>query len=165
MALQKHLTARTDRPQLIKASARQKGEGTLKANIKEGEAFLKNDAGKVYRLAWSKKGKPARHLPAGTYTLTGYRVVDGEWFLSTAGGRSKVKVRKGKTTRLKLGSVVHIKLRAQRKRNGTVSLGMNVENDRGMGLSLYRNGKRIPIPYQFLSKTGDKLTAGKMNYG
>ena len=168
MALQKHLEARADRPAVVKASAPKKGDGTIVTTLAKGlsgEVFLKNAAGKVFRLTWAKADESGRHLAPGTYTLTGYRLVQGEWFLSTTGGKTKLEVKSERTTRLELDPKIRIKLRAQRRKHGRVFLGMTIQNDRKQGVSLYRMGKRIPIPYRFKTQAGDQVGAGKMNYG
>lgn len=166
MALQKYLAKRSDRPQVVsKQTKRKRAEGTVMANVPQGEVFLKSDGGKVYRLTWAKGDKQRRrHLPAGSYQLTGYRLVKGDWFVSATGGRSRVKVRRGKTTRLKVAAGVAVKFRAQRK-GRNLFLGMGVQGSGGMGLSIYRGGKRIPIQYRLLSSKKKELASGKMNYG
>ena len=163
MALQKHLESRSDRPTVVKAAAVKKGHGTLKVNVKEGEVFLKNAAGKVLRLVWTKTGK--RALPAGTYTLTGYRLVAGDWLVSTTGGSTQVKIKPGKTTRLALDPTIRVKLRAEPRKNKRVFLGMTIQNDRKQGVSIYHKGKRIPMPYRFTSESGGDVGSGRMNYG
>ncbi|MBL4845241.1 MAG: hypothetical protein JKY65_06935 [Planctomycetes bacterium] len=165
MALQNYLKTRTDRPLLIEAGAKRKrGEGTVKATLKEGEVFLKR-GDQVYRLTYnSKDSGRGRHLPPGEYTLFGYRIVNGNWHTSATGGHSKVLIRKGKTTKLKLNSAIRIQVRAQRKGQG-VSLRMGIGGDKVNGLSIYRDGKRVPIEYRLQLDGNSPPATGTMNYG
>ena len=165
MALQSYLKARTDRPLVVGPQAERKaGEGTLEANLKEGEVFLKKGA-QVYRLTWASLDTVrARPLPAGDYTLTGYRIVRGTWHLSATGSDAKLKIREGKATALSLDDTLRVKVHARRK-GQELSLGMGIRGDKNAGLSVYRDGKRIPIGYQLSFQGEQPPAAGTMNYG
>jgi hypothetical protein len=115
-------------------------------------------------LTWKKGDKArARPLPVGTYRLTGYRLVRGEWMASATGGREAFEVSAGKTTKLEIGARVNVRFRA-RPKGQALSLGMGIRGRKGMGLSLYHKGTRIQIRYR-LSSQGEKPQDGPMNYG
>tara|TARA_R110002072_G_scaffold28296_9_gene91090 strand:+ start:3773 stop:4216 length:444 start_codon:yes stop_codon:yes gene_type:complete len=136
-------------------------QGTLVSNLEEGEIFLKKE-GQAYRLVWTRKEKArGRVLEEGQYTFLGFRARKGEWFLSAAGGRDKIRLKAGETTQLALDLSVKVEFKAQQKRTGAVFLGMGVLGDRGKGVSIYREGKRVRFGYR-LAPGG---ASGSMNYG
>ena len=53
------------------------------------------------------------------------------------------------------------------KRAGKRNLQLNFSliNKNRHGLSIYHDGKRVPVTYTVLSKKGSRLAWGKMNYG
>jgi hypothetical protein len=165
VALQTHLKSRSDRPVVVDPKAKRKaGEGTVKGALEEGEVFLRR-GDSVHRLTWAAKDRArGRHLPAGDYTLAGYRIVKGTWHLSATGGQTKLQIKEGKTTKLTLDSSIRIKVHARRKGRG-LSLGMGIRGDKKCGLSIYREGKRIPVEYQLLFSGERPPASGAMNYG
>ena len=167
MALQKHLKARKDRPQVLdKVRKRLKGEGSLLLSVgtlKAGEVFLAGPKEAVLRLRWTKESKPTRHLLPGKYRVLGYRFVKGEWFVSATGGKWPLEIQAGKTHTLKLHAGATIAFRANKRRD-RVSLQFSIRGDKDMGLSLYRKGKRIPLPFELLSGE-DEAAAGTLRYG
>lgn len=103
-------------------------------------------------------------MPQGTYRLLGYRLVKGDWMISTTGGRAKVELRAGEIKSLEPSSTIKLKLKVRRQAGG-VQIKLGVSNGRHMGLSLYKAAKRIPLPYTILSAAGEELASGTLNYG
>jgi hypothetical protein len=144
------------------------GFGTVSTNFGQGELFLSNKEGDSYRLSWgaeSSKDDQVRALPAGVYDLRTYRIVsrvDGEdWHLSgSAPSIKKVKVEAGENLLVKLEDTIHMGSHI-----GGGRAQMSITGDSGSGLSIYRAGKRIPIGYRILNKSGDVVASGDMRYG
>ncbi len=133
---------------------------------------MRDSHGKVTRLAWEARAEAPREtaksrtLPAGEYTLIGYRIVDrsrpGEvWHLSGSGLKlRKIAMPASGEVRIEIASKLSVK---QRFDGG--SAGMEIRGADGAGVSIYKNGRRIPIGYRVLGDKGEELTRGKMNYG
>lgn len=134
--------------------------------------MLRNSTGLIVRLAWEERaGEPrnaakARTLLAGEYTLVGYRIVDrsrvGEvWFEAGSGTKLRtIEVPATGELRIDVASALSVKHRFD-----GASAGMEIRGADKAGVSIYNNGKRIPIGYRVLGAAGEELTSGKMNYG
>lgn len=103
-------------------------------------------------------------MPAGVYRLFGYRVVKGKWMISTTAGRQELKIEAGRNAAIDPSSTIHLNLRARRQR-GQVRVNLGITNGQHMGLSLYKDGARIPLTYSLLDAKGKELTSGPLNYG
>ncbi|MDH3590920.1 MAG: hypothetical protein OER88_03525 [Planctomycetota bacterium] len=121
-------------------------------------------------LVWSKDEKDRRRaLPAGAYQIKTTRIVrengDGWWFLSSTGpARAKVSVEETSGATLDIGDTVHFK--AMAKAHGKkLQLGFGITGRDGRGLSVYKNGKRVPVRYKLVNKNGKTIGGGAMNYG
>lgn len=133
---------------------------------------MRNSDERVVRLAWEARADSprdaakARTLPAGEYTLLGFRIVDrsrkGEvWHLSGSGLKlRKFTVPASGELKLAVGSSLSVK-----QRFDGASAGMEIRGADGAGVSIYKNGRRIPIGYRVLDDQGQELARGKMNYG
>ena len=101
-----------------------------------------------------------------------------KWFLSaTSHGHRKLQVATGKSLRVEIDPRIHLstkataqagKLRGSMMFSGDSAGGRHgnlLKPVRRIGLSIYRSGKRIPIPYRVLDSTGSKLASGAMKYG
>lgn len=137
------------------------------SNIPRGTVVLAGEGGLV-RLTW-KKGQQAHYLAPGPYRIRNVRIVEKKgkntWFLSSTQPRGQVlQVEEGSplhlrlTRRILFGGKAHWKGRE-------LFLGFGLRDAQGRGLSIYRNGKRVPIRYELLSADGRRLQSGKMNYG
>lgn len=137
----------------------------------EGSLLVRDSRDVVTRLAWEARGDAARDmaartLPAGEYTLIGFRIVDrsraGEvWHLSGSGTKLRtIEVPENGELKLKLSAALTVKQRF----NGS-NAGMEIRGAHVAGVSIYKNGARIPIGYRVLGGKGEELAAGKMNYG
>ena len=146
--------------------------------------FLRGSKREVYRLEWKAGDKDRRRpLPPGLYTITGYRLSrqdkHGEkWFLSaTSHGHRKLQVASDKPARVEIDPRIHLSTNAT-ARAGKLRGNMMISGDsaggrrgnllktpRRIGLSIYRSGKRIPIPYRILDNKKAELASGIMKYG
>ncbi len=151
----------------------------MSSDLEEGELFLRGGHHQLYRLAWKSDDRDRRRpLPAGRYTVTGYRIVRQDkkgipWFVSTTShGYRHVFVREGEVTPIKIDPTVYLKVRgsmhggelnAQVMLNGERQGG--VHRGHQIGLSIYRGGKRIPIAYRALDRDGRAVASGTLQYG
>ena len=115
--------------------------------------------------------------------MTGYRVVRKDrkgtpWFLSTTSpGYRPLVIEGGKEVRVPLDPTVYLTLRSplvgSTIRAQMCLLGKTGANRHGsgrhvksqVGLSIYRDGKRLPIGYRVLDQGGRVITSGTMAYG
>ena len=144
---------------------------------------MKDKQGRFYRLTWEPgddDDSPAsdsstdqdrrRTLPAGEYTLTGYRLVrrdeqDTSWFISTTAPKIRdVVVTEGETQRVTIDPTIGMQCRT-RPHHGSIGIQMGVQGEHHSGLSIYRDGKRIPIGYLVTDAQGRALAQGAMRYG
>ena len=127
--------------------------------------FLKRDATDL-RLRWTgAEGEaPERAVAPGSYRLFGYRVVRGEWMLSTTGGRQELELSAGELRTLSPGQTIHVKPRAQRK-GDQLRFNVPVTNGRGMGLTIYQGGERVRLTCSVLDAEGNVLTTAPLRYG
>ncbi len=152
-----------------KVSSKGKGSGRSKvtSNIPVGSVVLSGKQGLV-RLTW-KKGQREHYLSPGDYRIRNLRVVEKKgketWFLSSTQPR-------GRALQVEAGSPLHLRLTRgilfggkARWKGRELMLGFGLRDSQGRGLSIYRNGKRVPIRYELLSSSGKRLQSGEMNYG
>jgi len=143
----------------------------LKVGFAEGSLMFRDAAGNIVRVPWEstgQKGVPKGKLavPEGEYTLTSYRIVDrsreGEvWHVSaTAKSIQEVSVVAGETVKVELDKTVHVKQRFKRG-----SIGMTITGMSAAGLSIYKNGKRIPMGWKLVTEKDEAVIHGKINYG
>ena len=119
----------------------------------------------MLRLRWGSGDAPrGRAVPAGEYTLAGYRVVRGEWMISAAAGREKLQLEPGETVALEIEPKVRVKLAPTVARDGA-RLAMTILGEGKAGLTIYRAGRRIPIEYALEDAAGEVLASGTMRYG
>jgi hypothetical protein len=166
------------------------GHGTLLPSFEEGSVLLKDAGGDVVRVSWEplksalkvasgkavSRPKPSvasmrRSLPAGVYTLIGYRVIRRDrsgrsWFVSATDplGIRKFAVVSGKQKRLEIDERVTVECAARRTRMG-LRLQVTVSGEIEAGLSIYRAGRRIPMEYRVLDSGGRVIARGGMEYG
>lgn len=154
--------------------------GFVKPSFEEGSLLLKNKDGAFFRLVWQKKesGSPAatvandqrRALPPGDYTLTGYTIVrrddqKKEWFLwATGRAIGKLTVRAGKEQQVRVDETIQARFTA-RSGVDSVLIQVAVSGEHHSGLSIFREGQRIPIHYHIASAQGQELATGTVEYG
>jgi hypothetical protein len=147
-------------------------QGRVQSNILHGELFLhlKGKPEDRTRLRWDPKLGGERELPAGTYTLTGYRHVatakDGvQWIWSTTSpGYRELVVKPGETVPFRVQERLHVRARAFEK-NGKHRVGIAFQAEKRLGHTLYRDGLRIAITWQCLDAKKKVLSKGAMRYG
>jgi hypothetical protein len=144
----------------------------ITASFDEGSLLLRDSSKHFFRLAWearkdeARSAAKARTIPAGEYALVGYRIVDrsreGEvWFVAGSGAKLRtIEVPASGELRIEVGTALSVNRRFDGK-----SAGMEIRGADEAGVSIYKNGKRIPIGYRVLGKSGEELARGKMNYG
>ena len=154
--------------------------------------FLKNGQGEITRLEWepmeadagdrgksekrshqpvARDGGRLRALPAGTYTLTGYRVgreddQGASWFISVILAhydKHQITVRPGEISQIEIDPTVAVSCRANATGKFIVQAGLQGMHQ--AGLTIYRNGKRIPMGFSITAADGKLLESGGMNYG
>jgi hypothetical protein len=125
--------------------------------------FLRG-ADETLRLRWTPDDEDrSRAVPAGVYRLFGARVVRQAWMLSTTGAGPQLDLAAGETHTLGGPTTVQVRLGARRHRAG---LGIQLGITHGQaGLSVYRDGRRILVPYRVLDAAGEELAAGHLEYG
>ena len=161
-------------PSAIESSATglDTGTGTLTPEFERGALFLRNEADEVVRLSWNEEDggeaddePSARALPAGEYRLVSYRILrdDGtdRWHISSTGAAiKKFRIDEGADYAFELDETIQI---SSRLSGGRAQMMISGENR--AGLSIYKNGRRIPIGYRVWGSGGEELTSGDMNYG
>jgi len=139
----------------------------LAEGVRGAAAFLRDERGLVRRVSWERdEADRRRALPAGTYELVGYRLLARDaagvaWHVS-AGGKTlrTLELAAGEETRLELDPTIHL----QRRLNGR-AVEVAVQGEAQSGLSIYRDGKRIPLAYRVLDARGAVLAEGPITYG
>jgi len=121
-------------------------------------------------LVWSAKDKDRRRaLTAGTYALRTTRLEREKegawWFLSSTGPAvGEIQVTQRAPTKLTIDDVVVFEGNA--KLHGKkLQLGFSITGSDKRGLSIYKNGKRVPVTYKVKNRKGRVLARGQMNYG
>ncbi len=146
--------------------------GRVTSNIAHGELFLhpKGKSQARIRLRWTSPKDRERELPAGTYTLMGYRHVatakDGvQWIWSTTSpAYGALVVEAGKVVTVTVRERIGVRARAFEKR-GKHRVALAFESEKGLGHTLYRAGRRIDITWQCLDAKASVLAKGTMRYG
>lgn len=143
------------------------------APFAEGEAFLRDAKGEVFRLTWESRERAApaksaaRLLPAGEYTLVGYRAVRQDrqgvaWMISViANGGPRVSVSSGQPAKLPISDTIYAS--AQLRPKGQV--GMMLAGEGRSGLSLYKNWRRVPMNFRIVDANGVVRASGRITYG
>jgi hypothetical protein len=157
--------------------------GFLTASFEEGTLFLASSSGEHYRLEWptpslvsptDRASKPMadrrRALPPGEYTLTCYRILRRdargvEWLISASGPViRRLTVRTGEEQRLTVDDTIRL-MGSARPENGGVEIQLMIAGEKGSGLTVYRNGKRIDIGYRLVGPGEQELAQGTLKYG
>ncbi len=144
--------------------------GLVELPLGEGVLILRDARGSAHRLQWDETQREAaartRTLPAGEFTIVTKRLVrrsdDGtKWHTSsTVHGGRLLRIIAGETTRYEERPAIRLTRRARGER-----LAMNVQDEDGAGLSIYKQGRRISIDYRLLDSEAEVLQQGPMRYG
>lgn len=145
-------------------------EGSVLATFGVGEVFLRRREGGVLRLTWdappNDRVDGRRPLSAGTYDLIGYRIVREDeqgvrWHLSGSGRIQRgLVVEAGRVLRLDIAPGVQLRTRRMPR-----ALSVSVQGYRNAGVSIYKDGRRIPMGYRLLGFGAAELLSGAMEYG
>ena len=134
-----------------------------------GAVLVEDEYGQAWRLSWEGDESDAdrrRALPPGSYNVTGYRLIDRSredavWHISVSGVHHwKLEVDAGETEEIEVDATVHMRAGMRRERASMSIVGMH-----GAGLSIYKDGRRIPISFRVTDSGGEVLAKGPMNYG
>lgn len=149
------------------------GMGVVTLAAGEAALILKDGAGGLYRVSWERaEGRPEvadrrRALPAGEYEVVGLRQVDRTradevWHTAATGAQlGRLVVEDGEETPVKLDATI----RVTRGLRGGNMVAMNVTHPSGAGLTLYKNGRRVPVAFRLLDARGEIVRRGPMTYG
>lgn len=148
--------------------------GLVTPTFDEGSLLVKNHHDKYFRLVWPKESDPKsadrrRALEPGSYKLTGYhfarRDKEGkEWFLwvNLHKGRA-LDVKADEPLPVKTDDSVIINCKAKLA-PGDVTILANIMGEHHAGVTIYKEGKRIPIVYK-ITKDNKTLASGTLQYG
>lgn len=140
----------------------------MTASFDAGDLYLVDETGQSFRLSWTGQedgDARALALPAGEYVLKTYRIVrdrgDERWHVSaTKESIQEVEVRAGENTVVEIDDSIRV--------SSKLAIGqaqMMIAGEHGAGLSIYRDGKRIPIEFRVVDEKGALLASGHMRYG
>ena len=120
----------------------------------------------MLRLVW-RDGEPAgalRAAPPGRYRLSGYRVISGRFMLSGSGGRDWHDLKAGVTARLPVADRPRLRVSINAN-NGKLRVGASFQGAQKMGVTLYRDGRRVELPFTVTRYGGAAPTKGVLRYG
>lgn len=121
-------------------------------------------------------GAPASVLAPGKYRVRSTRIAREGWLISSAGAPWPEFVVKDAAkepprlmdvalaARLEVGETVRFEGRAKRQ-GKKLQLGFVLKGTDGRGLTVYKEGVRVPVTYKVLGKGGERLAEGTMTYG
>jgi hypothetical protein len=145
----------------------EEGLGTLTPGFERGDLFLTSADGTALRLSWTgaEGEERTRALPAGEYVLKTYRIVrtkgDELWHISaTSPSIQRLKVKAGANLAVEVDETIRL-----RAKLGSQRAQMTIQGQNGAGLTIYRDGKRIPIDYRVVDDAGEVVASGRMRYG
>lgn len=160
------------RPRRIDAKVNAKpGDALIEPVFPAGTVVLAGKDGEV-QLAWTKdeKGR-ARPVPPGEYRIRTVRIERERdeivWTISQAGPNGRtLQLEKGKTLKLEFEELIVFRIvKTKRKQKNVLRLGVSLTGTDRRGITIYRDGKRVPITYLFRTETRRIIWRGKMNYG
>lgn len=127
--------------------------------------MLRDGAGRAWRLAWSSAPGGRFALPAGSYAWLTYRLVEGTWHLSaTAAPLATVEVRAGESATIDAKDGIQLRLRGA-LRPGRVQVEVHIGGAVGGGLSIYRDGRRVPLTCAIVDEAGGTVGGAPLSYG
>lgn len=134
------------------------GQASIAANL-EGEVFLRAESGSVFRLAWGPdQAGQKRVIAPGKYQLYGYRVFNGNWTLSASGSPRPIVLKADQNLSMRLEPELEIELAAAPSRDkekpNTMALEFGLRDAHGQGVSVYRGGTRMQIPFHVETDAG-----------
>ena len=157
-------------PRLVREKAAH-GESGVKSSIGEGAVILRDEHQREIRLSWDKKGQAGetRALAPGIYTVVGYRAVkkskDGtEWMITaTSANFAKLIVKVGEIATVPVPKKILQSGRLLRHGSNS-NVDMALTYGRG-GVTIYKDGERIPMPFRVVDGSGKTVGTGNIEYG
>ncbi len=126
-------------------------------------------------LAFGAAAAPSVLAP-GKYRVRATRIARDGWLLSSSGAPWPELVVKDAAkepaklmdvalaARLEIDETVRFEGRAKRQ-GGKLQLGFTLKGADGRGLTVYKEGVRVPVTYKVLAADGAVLAEGAMTYG
>lgn len=147
--------------------AKETRPGKLAVNFDKGALYLVPDSGDPVRAVWwgHEKRRPI-FLPPGRYRVKNVAVEKAHegasWFVSATGGGRTITIQEGEETKFEVDSGVYVKPHTRFLKN-ELQLLLGVSDDGRAGLTVAKDGKRIPIGYEIFDDK-KKLADGAMTY-
>ncbi|MCI0376175.1 MAG: hypothetical protein L0215_01080 [Gemmataceae bacterium] len=150
------------------------GDGFVTPSFEEGSLPLRNKAGKYFRLVWEKRagerpGDLRRALEPGVYQVAGYHVArhdpqGKDWFVwfNTKHGDT-VRVHKGQTASVKVDDAIQLDCRPKASAHG-IEIIARVAGERHASITIYKEGKRVPLGYRVTDTNQRVLAEGPLGY-
>ncbi|MCI0642293.1 MAG: hypothetical protein L0Y72_15940 [Gemmataceae bacterium] len=150
------------------------GDGFVTPSFEAGSLLLRNKEGKFFRLLWEKRAgeKPGdlrRALTPGVYQVAGFHVArhdsqGKEWFVwfNTKHGAT-VDVHRGQTASVKLDDAIQLDCRPKVSAKG-IEIIAHVAGERHASITIYKEGKRIPLGYRVTDESRRVLAEGPLGY-
>jgi hypothetical protein len=148
-----------------RAPERREGATRVTASFEEGSAVLAGPDGEV-TLAFGA-GRPESVLPPATYRVRTTRIARENFLISSVGKPEPALVveASGKDA-VRLEVLEAVRFEGHAKRDGRkLQLGFSIKGADGRGLSVYKDGKRVPVTYKVRDANGAVLAEGTMSYG
>lgn len=121
-----------------------------------------------FRLSWEGPTSAAagRSIPEGSYEVSGYRIgatddLGVEWFLAaTQPFMREIEVIEGETLHVEIDPRVHLALDSTETR-----ANVKVHGDDDAGMTIYRDGRRLPLDVRVATPDGTTVTQASFEYG
>lgn len=157
-----------------RAPGKREGSGRVTMSFAQGTAVLAGPDGEVTLAPDAETSE--FWLPPGKYRVRTTRIVRDNWIVSSAGTPEPALVvkdmRKERATQLDVPETAHlnvdetVRFQCHAKRHGAkLQLGFSINGADRRGLTVYKDGVRVPVTYKVLAKDGEVLAEGTMNYG
>lgn len=146
----------------------------MTASFAEGSAVLAGPDGEVALVFGADAAECV--LAPGRYRVRATRIAREGWLVSSSGAPWQEIVVKDAakerarlmdvalTARLEVDETVRFEAHAKR-RGPKLQLGFALKGADGRGLTVYKEGARVPVVYKVLGKDGAVLAEGTMTYG
>jgi hypothetical protein len=141
----------------------------IEPSFKSGSVVLSRGDG-IVRVVWPLDHKDLRRVVApGSYTIRELRIErmheGAYWFLSSSGPPyQKVEIAKKGSSSLDISDALACTTDAKLDGRRLV-FNFSMHAKRGHGITIFKDGKRVPVTYRVLDKDGKEIVAGKMDYG
>lgn len=137
--------------------------------------LLCGPGGKKIRLVWQKTKEKVpdqrRAVPPGKYLVLHYTLSrqddkGNKWFLSGTGHRIRqFVVHKRHKTMVSMSDSIQLKPHVKLKDDGMLHVGVAVWGEHHCGLTIYKDGKRIPIRFRVTDRNNRQIASGALKYG